>query len=252
MVPAANRLADVAAQRAAHPFFDAHFAESSGTNIYVGFDGRLDRMPDADARALRAIYFGLATEVAAHIGRLFDYLHTSGQYEDTLIVVTGDHGGMLGDHLCWGKQTVYDQCFHVPLIIRDPHRREAAGAVVEDLTESVDIAPTILDWVGQEIPPAFDGRSLLPFVEGLVPAHWRDHVFCELDFRDPVEATRYQRRLGLSSAEANFAVLRERRYKYVHFNGGLPPLLFDLENDPGELTDVASCLLYTSPSPRDS
>lgn len=155
-------------------------------------------------------------------------------------MVTGDHGEMLGYHFCWGKQTVYDQCFHVPLIIRDPHRREAAGTVVEDLTESVDIAPTILDWVGQEIPPAFDGRSLLPFVEGLVPAHWRDHVFCELDFGDPVEATRYQRRLGLSLAEANFAVLRERRYKYVHFNGGLPPLLFDLENDPGELTDVAS------------
>jgi len=238
-VPPPDCPADLAAERAVHPVLDAFFAKPGHRNLYIGFDGGLDRMSAADARALRAVYFGLATEVDTHIGRLLDYLKDSGQYEDTLIVVTADHGEMLGDHYAWGKQTVYDPSFRVPLIIRDPERRQAAGTVVEALTESVDIAPTILDWIGQAIPPAFDGRSLLPFVRGTPPAGWREHVFCELELGDPVEPTRYQRRLGLTLAAANFAVLRERRFKYVHFNGGLPPLLFDMENDPAEMTDLA-------------
>jgi arylsulfatase A-like enzyme len=238
-VPAAIRPADIAAEQAVHPMIDTFFAEPAIRNLYIGFDGRLDRLPDPDAGRLRAIYFGLITEIDSHIGRLIDYLKATGQYDDTLIIVTGDHGEMLGDHFLWGKETVYDPCFHVPLIIRDPHRRAAVGTVVEAFTESVDVAPTILDWIGQEIPPGFDGRSLLPFAEGKAPKRWRDHVFCELDLGDPVKPTRYQKRLGLRLDEANMAILRERRFKYVHFNGGLPPLLFDMENDPHEMTDLA-------------
>jgi arylsulfatase A-like enzyme len=124
-------------------------------------------------------------------------------------------------------------------MIRDPHRRQAAGMVVDAFTEAVDIAPTLLDWMGLEPPPAFNGRSLLPFVEGTIPPDWRDHVFCELDLGDPVSPTRYQRWLGLEWRDANLAILRERRFKYVHFNGGLPPLLFDMEADPLELANLA-------------
>ena len=50
---------------------------------------------------------------------------------------------MLGDHYIWGKQTVYDPAFHVPLIIRDPKSRSTAGTMVNALTESIDLAPTI-------------------------------------------------------------------------------------------------------------
>ena len=75
---------------------------------------------------------------------------------------------------------------------------------------------------------------------------WRDHVFLEVDLGDPVSPTRYQRRLGLGLAQANLAILRERRFKYVHFNGGLPPLLFDLESDPHELTDLAGDPSFTA------
>jgi arylsulfatase A-like enzyme len=126
----------------------------------------------------------------------------------------------------------------VPLIIRDPHRRQAAGTVVDAFTEAVDIAPTLLDWMGLEAPPAFNGRSLLPFVRGTSPPDWRDHVFCKLDLGDPVSPTRYQRALGLAWGDANLAILRERRFKFVHFNSGLAPLLFDMENDPFELTNL--------------
>jgi len=238
-IPPAIYPTGIAEQMAVHPVFEAFFSEPSVKNLYVGFDGQLDRMTEADRQTLRSIYLGLATEVDTHIGRLLDYLRSSGQYDDTLIVVTSDHGEMLGDHFMWGKDSIYDAAFHVPLIIRDPHRRQHAGAVVDAFTESIDIAPTILDWIGQENPLGFDGRSLLPFIEGNIPRNWRDHVFCEIDLGDPVSLTRYQRHLGLHLARANLAILRERRFKYVHFNGGLPPILFDIETDPHELNNLA-------------
>jgi arylsulfatase A-like enzyme len=245
-IPPANCPLGIAEQKAVHPVFEAFFSEPAVTNLYIGFDGGLDRMTQADRQTLRAVYLGLATEVDTHIGRLIGYLKASGQYGDTLIVVTADHGEMLGDHFMWGKESIYDPAFHVPLIIRDPHRRQAAGTVVEAFTEAIDIAPTLLDWMGLEAPPAFNGRSLLPFVEGASPPDWRDHVFCELDLGDPVSPTRYQRWLGLEWRDANLAILRERRFKYVHFNGGLAPLLFDMEADPFELTNLAGDPAYAS------
>lgn len=238
-LPPPARRREPEGERAVHPFFDAYFSEPTVRNLYIGFDGRLERIPDDDLRTLRAIYLGLAEEVDHHIGRLVDYLRESGQYDDTLIIVTGDHGEMLGDHWQWGKESIYEPAFHVPLVIRDPRRRDTAGRVVHALTESVDLAPTILDWHGIEVPEVFDGRSLLPFLDGEMPADWRSLVFAELDLADPAAPTRYQRRLGLSLEEANVAFVREARFKYVHFNGGLPPLLFDLEHDPGEFENLA-------------
>ena len=238
-LPAPARRETPSAERAVHPFFEAYFSEPTVRNLYIGFDGHLERIPDEDMRTLRAIYLGLAEEVDHHIGRLLAYLRESGQYDETLIIVTGDHGEMLGDHWQWGKESIYDPAFHVPLIIRDPRRRASAGRIVHALTESVDIAPTILDWLGLEVPGAFDGRSLVPFLDGTTPADWRTHVFAELDLADPAEPTRYQRQLGLSLEEANVAFVREARLKYVHFNGGLRPLLFDLENDPHEFRNLA-------------
>ena len=107
------------------------------------------------------------------------------------------------------------------------------------LTESIDVAPTILDWMGLEAPPGFNGRALTPFLDGSAPDDWRDHVFFELDMSDPLRPTRFQRRLGLKAADCNLAVLREDRFKLIHFNGGLPPILFDLADDPNEQRDLS-------------
>ncbi len=224
--------------RAVHPFLDAFFAEPANQTLWIGFDGRMDRISEADARRLRAAYFGLAAEVDVHVGRILDWLRQSGRDDETLVVLTADHGEMLGDHYMWGKESVFDPAFHIPLMIRDPRRRGAAGRRVEALTESVDIAPTILDWLGLPVPPGMDGASLAPFLDGGAPERWRDHVFIEYDLGAPTAPTRYQRRLGLRLAEANFAILREARWKLVHFNGGLPPMLFDLAADPGEHRDL--------------
>ncbi len=240
----ANCKGGIEDEKAKHPFFQAFFSEPANSGLYIGFDGRMDQIPENDARALRAVYFGLTSEVDRHVGRLIDYLKSTGQYDDTLIIFTADHGEMLGDHFIWGKETVYDPAFHIPLIIRDPKSRSSAGTVVDALTESIDLAPTILDWIGLAPPPAFNGASLASFLRGETPARWRDHVFAEVDFGDPETATRYQRHLGLRLAQSDLAILRERRFKLVHFNGGLPSLLFDLENDPEEHVNLASDPAY--------
>ncbi len=245
-VPKADRPDDFDHYRKSHPFIEAFFSSPDEHGLYIGFDGRMDRLPDDDADALRAVYFGLATEADHHVGRLLDYLNETGQADDTLVIVTADHGEMLGDKRKWGKSTFHDAAYHVPLIIRDPRRAHTAGQTVEEFTESIDIAPTILQWIGQEIPPAFDGRSLLPFVGESQPADWRDHIFAEFDFGHPLEPTRFQRHLQCHHTEANCAILREKRFKLVHFNGGLPPILFDLEADPGENSNVANDPAYQS------
>src|SRR4030095_6571108 len=134
-----------------------------------------------------------------------------------------------------GKSGYFDQSYRVPCIVRDPRRVADAtrGKRVDRFTEHVDVMPTLLEWLGLEVPPACDGMSLLPFFEHAAgPAGWRDEGHWEYDFRDATG-------IDLPLHARNLTVLRDRRFKYVHF-AGLPPLLFDLVADPHEMHDIAS------------
>jgi arylsulfatase A-like enzyme len=195
---------------------------------------------DLEIRQMRATYFGLIEEVDLQIGRIVEHLKATGQYDRTLIVVTSDHAEMLGEHYVWSKEIYFDQSFHLPLVIRDP-RPEAnvtRGRKVDALTQAIDVMPTILDWIGQEIPRSCDGVSLLPLLEGPAPPDWRDAVFFEHDFRD-VRNQRVEIALGITSDQCSYAVIRDEHWKYVHF-AALPPLLFDLKTDPHETRNLAA------------
>lgn len=197
---------------------------------------------DLEIRQMRATYFGLIEEVDHHLGRIIEHLKATGQYDDTLIIVTSDHGEMLGEHYAWGKEIYFDPSFHLPLVIRDPRQQANAGRgrQVDAFTEAIDIMPTILDWLGQTAPRACDGHSLLPLLRGGTPPDWREEVFFEHDFRS-VSTQHIETALGLASDECCYAVIRDRRFKYVHF-AALPPLLFDLEADPKEMHNLADDL----------
>ncbi len=222
-----------------HPFYKAFFDTPSQFGLYMEFNGRFDQMSDKTAAQLRAIYFGLITELDLQIGRLLDFLRDSGQYDDTLIIITADHGETLGDHHMWGKNNPHNSSFHVPLIIRDPHKRETAGNEVDMFTESIDIAPTILDWVGLEPPLGFNGQSLMPLVEGKTPANWRDHMFAEMDMGNETRDQHYQHEFGTTPRQSGFAILQDKQFKLVHFNGGVKPLLYDIKNDSHEAKNLA-------------
>lgn len=219
-----------------HPFLVAMQALRTAATTVEG-------LPDLDnstatAQKLRAIYLGLASEVDHHIGRLIAFLKETGQYDNTLLIVTADHGEMLGDHDTWGKTSYFDAAFHTPLIIRDPGHPAQHGAAVDHPTESVDITPTILDLIGLTPPDTMDGQSLRPFLAGEAPARWRDHSFSEVDFGDPITPSAFQTHLGLETAQASLAILRGATQTLVHFNGGLPPVLFD-HTGAGEARNIA-------------
>ena len=206
-----------------------------------------NRAPESDKRLrrLQASYYGLMSEVDDNIGRLIAQLKATGQYDQTLIIFTSDHGDQMGDHWLLGKYGYFDQSFHIPLIIRDPSTAAdtTRGTSVDAFTENIDIMPTLLDWLGIEIPHACDGRSLVPFLRSAAdPVGWREEAHWEYDFRDPTDASA-ERALGIPLHACTLNVIRGDRYKYVHF-AGLPALLFDLHEDPAELHNRATDPAY--------
>jgi len=233
-VPGFTRAANAAEEGAQHPYLAWHLSR----------ERKAQELSDPHLRQLRATYYGLITEVDHHVGRLIAWLKRNGQYDETLIVFTCDHGEMLGDHWYLGKEGYFDQAFHIPLIARMPPsdregaRQSARGRVVDAFTESVDLMPTILEAVGRPVPVQCDGASLMPWLIGETPADWRHEVHWEFDFRDVVDAAP-ERALGIRLDQCCLNVIRDHKAKYIHF-AGLPPLFFDLERDPDELVNRAN------------
>jgi arylsulfatase A-like enzyme len=208
---------------------DSHFIIGAG-------DREVATWADADFRTIRAVYWGMISEVDRQIGRLMAGLKAAGAWDNTVVVLTSDHGEMMGDHWTLGKFGFFDPSCHVPLIIRSPAGLQ--GKTVGGFSEAVDIVPTILELAGVEAPGHLDGRSLAGLVTQDGADTARDDVHWEYDFRE-VATGRAERHFGLPGDALNLAVLRTDRFKYVHF-AALPPLLFDLAEDPGECIDRAA------------
>jgi len=234
-VPAVRRAASAAAEARQHSYLAWMIENHRRANYLSLLGGREADTPIEEIRQARAVYFGLMTEVDHHIGRIIDFLERTGQYDNTLVIFTSDHGEYLGDHHLMAKNGYFDQAFHVPLIVRDPDKTADGlrGKRVDAFTEAVDLMPTILEWIGNDVPPQCDGESLLPFLhDGKAPG-WRTEAHWEFDFRE-VRERAAAKALGLMPDQCSLAVIRGERYKYVHFTA-LPPLFFDLESDPDEL-----------------
>ena len=182
-------------------------------------------------------YMGLITQIDDHLGRLLDFLQASGKMQETLIVFTSDHGDYLGDHWLGEKELFHEESVRIPCIIFDPSEiaNGTRGSVEHRLTESIDLIPTFLDYFAAAASDhRLEGRSLKPLLHGLSPA-WRDAVFSETDY-----AHREARAiLGRPVDGARGFMIRNELWKYIFYEGFLPQL-FDLQNDPQELNDVAS------------
>ena len=212
----------------------------------------LMRHPDTGAprgddaiRALRAQYFGMVSEVDHQLGRLWQALERLGQWEDTWIVVTSDHGEELGDHGLINKGGFFEGSYHVPCIARDPRHRAAHGSTVTRFTENVDVFPTLCDALGIDTPAQCDGLPLTPFLRGEDPPWWRDAAHWEFDWRfgfvpHGPHPWPWDRRLE----RQHLAVLRGEHAAYVQFGDG-SWRCFDLASDPtwrAEVRDPAVVL----------
>ena len=200
--------------------------------------------PAAVAR-MRAQYFGMISHVDHQLGRLWAELRALGMWDDTVVVVTADHGEMLGDHGLKEKLGYWEQSYSIPCIVRDPAHPGAHGTVVDRFTENVDVMPTICEAIGLPVPAQCDGYPLTPFLRGEEPPWWRDAAHWEYDWRGylvrmvPTEWP-WQRTLE----RQHLAVLRDGTHAYVQFGDGTS-VCFDLAADPTwrtVVTDPATIL----------
>jgi arylsulfatase A-like enzyme len=122
---------------------------------------------EQDTRRLEATYAGTVSGVDQWLGQLFDYLREKGLYDDLLIVLTSDCGLPLGEHgtVFDHRPWLHEELVHVPLLIRMPGGAEA-GRRVQQLTQGIDLLPTLAEAFGLPVPAGVHGRSLLPLVRG--------------------------------------------------------------------------------------
>jgi arylsulfatase A-like enzyme len=189
-------------------------------------------------RQLIAQYYGMVSEVDDQIGRVWSALERIGQWDDTFVVVTADHGEQLGDHGHVQKLGFFESSYHVAGIVRDPRLPKAHGTTVHHFTENVDILPTLCEAIGIEVPAQCDGVPLTPFLRAEDPPWWRDAAHWEYDWRnvfisDEPPAWPWDQRLE----RQHLAVRRDDRSAYVQF-GDSSWICFDLAADPTWRTTI--------------
>jgi choline-sulfatase len=163
------------------------------------------------------LYDGEIAYADSALANFVGYLKKQGWYENSIIIVTGDHGEGLGEH---HEDThgifLYDSTTHVPLIVKTPNQKNAA-TVVEAQVRTTDILPTVLDWLSIPAPAELNGKSLKPYFAGTETAS-----------RTAFGETDYPLRFGWAPLRS----VREGEYKFIE---APRPELYDLKTDPGEL-----------------
>jgi arylsulfatase A-like enzyme len=203
--------------------------------------GILDAAAPTDPAGLarmRAQYYGMIGHVDHQVGRLWAALRELRMWDDTVILLTSDHGEMLGDHGLKEKLGYWEQSYAIPCIVRDPRQPATHGAAVERFTENVDVMPTICEAIGVPVPAQCDGYPLTPFLRGEPPAHWRSAAHWEYDWRGYlIRAVPSTWPWDRTLEQQHLATLRTDTHAYVQFGDGTW-LCFDLAADPTWRTPI--------------
>jgi arylsulfatase A-like enzyme len=174
------------------------------------------RTPEVIRRQI-ADYYGMISHLDAQVGRILKALDDSGQTKNTLIAFYGDHGLALGRHGLLGKQNLYEHSMKAPLIFAGPG--VPPGKKSDAFCYLFDVQPTLCDLAGVKAPDGIDGRSLKQSLSGQAANH-RDVIFCAYG------------KVMRSVRDSRWKLIR-----YPHINRSQ---LFDLQNDPDEITDLAA------------
>lgn len=171
-----------------------------------------------------AHYGANMTMIDERIGDILEALRLKGYLDNAVVIFASDHGDCMGEHGLIQKWAMYDCVTRTPLIVWSPNRFGTPRRI-DDLCQLFDVGPTVLELAGCEVPANFEARSLLPVLCG---GNWkpRDHVYCE-----------QAGDTNLTGAEF-ITMIRNRRWKLVHYKGESYGQLFDLEADPGETHDL--------------
>ena len=173
------------------------------------------RTPE-DTKQQNADYYSCVTGLDHHVGRIFAELKASGQWDNTIIIFSGDNGLSLGEHGLFGKQNLYEfGGMHVPLVIAGPGIPKGKS---EALVYLLDLFPTFAEFAGAEIPAGVEGKSIVPILSG--------------------KATKVRDVLYTGYRNCQRAI-RDDRWKLIRYPLVDRTQFFDLSNDPHELTNLA-------------
>jgi len=194
----------------------------------LGLDVESDRvcLTGEALRAARAAYYGLLNHLDDQLCRLLGALAGMDRAvaRDTYVMLTADHGEMLGDHYLFRKCYPYEGSAHIPFLMRGPD--VPPGQTCRQAVCLEDVMPTVLDLAGCEIPCTVDGHSLAPILRGEAAGVDREFLHGE-------HATCYR------YEQANH-YLTDGRMKYVWYSADGREQLFDLADDPGEKCNLAA------------
>lgn len=197
---------------------------------FVQANNKVGHTTMADLRSLEDLVKSHCAGVVDNddnVGRIMSALEKEGTLDDTALIWSADHGFFLGEWAFFDKRFMHEPSIRVPLAMRYP-RAIKPGLAPTEMALNLDIPATILDLAGVQIPDWYQGKSLVPFMQGTPPANWRKDWLYEY-YEFPVfEHVRPHRGV------------RSDRYKLIHYF--LPPEefeLYDLQEDPGELHNLA-------------
>jgi iduronate 2-sulfatase len=186
------------------------------------------------AKHLRHGYYASISFLDDQIGKLLDALEAAGEFDDTIIVFTSDHGFHLGEHGLWAKTSNFELDARVPLIISDPTREESHGKTTRALAELLDLIPTLTELAGVTCPPQQDGTSLAPV---FVNASESVRAYARTQHQHPFYGKTKATHWGYS--------LRTDRWRYTEWRNIVSDQvadreLYDHDGDPMETVNVAT------------
>ena len=208
--------------------------------------GKIDEIIEGDENKSIDLYDGEILYVDNAIAELVQVLKDEGILDDTLIIITSDHGEQLGQHGIWGHAGLHESVIKIPLIMRYP-KKLPQGLRIRDYAQHVDIVPTILDIAEIRTEYSFDGKSLLKLIKG---ERIRDYVICETWGERCIIKDGWKLILHY---EPELKILQEifpRPYKPYHFRavrtildkikieGNIGYELYNLEEDPMEVINL--------------
>ncbi|MBV7332247.1 sulfatase-like hydrolase/transferase [Chloroflexi bacterium TSY] len=201
------------------------------------FTGLEEATPDEMVLRARAAYWGLVHAVDMMVGQILEALEANGLADNTMIVYTSDHGDMVGEHGLWWKHVFYEESVRVPLIVSWPGVVRS-GQRISNVVSALDVAATMVDAL--DAPPLTNaaGRSFLGLISDERPTpDWVDIAFSEYcaDQYTPGSPTPTESR---QLATCYQRMVRYNEWKLI-YDHGAPPQLFNLAEDPGELTNRA-------------
>ena len=186
---------------------------------------------DEEILAIRRHYFAMVAETDAMLGQVLDTLQATGHLHNTYIIFASDHGEMNMEHRQTLKNALYEASARVPLIVAGPGLQQ--GVISDELVSLIDLFPTLMDIAGLEHPEGLDGVSLLPLCRGEASDR-PNYVFSEYHS---------------NFSNTGIAMWRQGPWKYIRY-AGYDPQLFNLDDDPEEITQPRPIPPPHRPGPR--